>query len=731
MKIATSCFDRWSRKVLMALLMMMTTSAVMAVPAKRGQWKMLKLQDGTEVRAMLVGDEYGHYWRSADGMAYARQADADFYEAVDAEAIIRRAEIRRSQVNAKRVRRLAARRTGEVTYTGAKKALMLLVNFKDTKFKTGHDNALFCRIANEQGYSEGDFKGSMADYFRDQSRGQFELDFDVVGPLQLSKAASYYGQNNKSGDDMHAGEMVGEAVGMVKDSIGDWTAYDWNNDGFVDQVYVVYAGKGEADGGSASTIWPHAYDLNTSGIEGDGEGMVLVDTALYVNSYACGSELNGQGEINGIGTMCHEYSHCLGYPDFYDINYKGGQGMGTWDLMDVGSYNGDGYQPAGYTSYERWVAGWLEPVELNAEDVSVSNMKSLQNDGECYIIYNKGNNNEFLLLENRQLDGWDASLTGAGLLILHCDYDERKWLMNEPNGDPNHQRMVVIPADGECQYYMYMGDKYYTDEGDAFPQGNVTAYNMDFAVKSTDKQAVKAAQFFNKNINGTYWIESSVENIKQHDDGSVSFDYVANYDGGNPDQPGIETILFYESFNKCDDKGGNDNMWSGQIANGQFVPDSVGWVAEKSFGAFRCAKFGTAKDAGAATTPVFAVNGTGRLTFKAGAWKARGDGTTLHLSVSNGDVSPSAVEMDKGAFKDFEATITATGDVQVTFAAEAGRFFLDEVLVKESAATAIRTVKATDRQTTRIYTLDGRHAGSDFLRLGRGIYIINGKKVVK
>ena len=114
--------------------------------------------------------------------------------------------------------------------------------------------------------------------------------------------------------------------------------------------------------------------------------------------------------------MCHEFSHCLGYPDFYDTGYSGGQGMCDWDLMDSGSYNGDGYQPAGYTSYERWFAGWETPITLEAEDVSVTNMKSLQSGGESYIIYNKKNREEYFLLENRQSDGWDESLYGAGLL---------------------------------------------------------------------------------------------------------------------------------------------------------------------------------------------------------------------------------------------------------------------------------------------------------------------------
>ena len=104
------------------------------------------------------------------------------------------------------------------------------------------------------------------------------------------------------------------------------------------------------------------------------------------------------------------------------------------------------------------------------------------------------------MLENRQLDGWDASLNDAGLLIVHCDYDKDVWYNNGPNDDPDHQRMVVVPADGRCQKQTIMGEIYFTEENDVFPLTNVTAFNKDF--KTSDKIAKKAAQFFNTNTNG-------------------------------------------------------------------------------------------------------------------------------------------------------------------------------------------------------------------------------------
>ena len=716
------------KKFILTILLTVTAMTMMAVPAKRGQWKTLTLQDGTEVRATLVGDEHGHFWKAENGQAYAERGGV--WVAVDGQQIIKKAKARRAKVNAQRVKR---RTFGHpTTILGKKKAIMILVNFKDKSFQSSHDNALFNRIANEEGFSEGNFKGSMADYFKAQSRGKFELDFDIVGPVTVTKKYSYYGENDAQGSDKHAGEMVCEAVELAKNEVQDWTPYDWDNDGYVDQVYLVYAGKGAADGGADDTIWPHAYDLTAAHYYGDGSGPVEVGTNLWVNSYACGQELEGTyGAINGIGTMCHEYSHCLGYPDFYDTDYSGGQGMGAWDLMDAGPYNGDGFQPAGYTSYERWFAGWEEPIELKAEDVEVRNMKSLQNGGEFYIIRNDNNPDEFYLLENRQQDGWDASTPFAGLLILHCDYDATVWENNGPNDDPNHQRFTVVPADGEYSYYVWDDTKYH-DDAEPFPYGSVNAFNRKF--KTKDDQAKNAARFFTKTSNGTYWMNGSVEEITQNADNTVSFNYVAQFAGDTPIPPTDEYLL-YETFDECAGKGGNDGMWSGTIAAAEFVPDNAGWESEKAYGAYECAKFGTSSVTGAVTTPAFALTGTTTMTFKAGAWKTTSEMTKLTLSAEGGSVSPQSVEMVKGAFTDYTVTVTGTGSVKVTFEVQAdgnkkGRFFLDEVVVVNPNATAIQTV-TTPKTTTRIYTLDGRYVGADPNLLPHGLYIIGGKKIVK
>ena len=221
--------------------------------------------------------------------------------------------------------------------------------------------------------------------------------------------------------------------------------------------------------------------------------------------------------------------------------------MDSWDLMSSGSYNGDGYCPAGYTAYERWFAGWKEPIVLEANDTTITDMEPLQEGGDSYIIYNKGNRNEYFILENRQLVNWDARLPGKGLLMIHVDYDMAAWAANGPNDDPEHQRMAWIPADGKYQRVLIDSVYYTTWSGmsrDPFPLDTVSAFNKNF--KIDDEWVANVVKLYNQNTDGTYDVDWSVENITQNADGSISFNFVAAYQ----DPTGIKGI----ATRKEDDK---------------------------------------------------------------------------------------------------------------------------------------------------------------------------------
>lgn len=510
------------KKLFFITFCLLTSLCTSAVPAKKGVWKMLTLADGTQIQAQLIGDEHGHCFLSQEGRTYQKVSNSDVYREINGDSLLREAAVRRNAINARRSQRLrrAASGVGAVgNYIGQRKGIVILVNFSDVTFKAANDSAFFHRMANEENFSEGRFKGSMYDYFLAQSEGQFQLTFDIFGPVTVSQPMAHYGGNDQQGNDKHPAQMVCEAVNLVKDEVPDWQQYDWDGDGWIDQVYLIYAGFGEADTDKANTIWPHAYDLYSGSSYGDGDGPVEVGERLFVNTYACGSELNGYNQIEGIGTMCHEFSHCLGYPDFYDTTYSGGQGMDVWDLMSGGSYNDDGYQPAGYTGYERWMAGWKRPIELNRGTKVIENMKGLQDGGETYIMYNDGHRQEYFMLENRTRSGWDASLPGSGLLVVHVDYNEAVWASNGPNTQLNHQRMTWVPADGDYNQKTYQGFKYIDDADlakDVLPSGKYDAFGDD---------ATAQGKLYNANTDGSFLLHKGVYDVRRKTDHTISFTY--------------------------------------------------------------------------------------------------------------------------------------------------------------------------------------------------------------
>ena len=515
---------------MMAALLTCCALVAWGVPAKRGQWRELRLTDGTTVWAQLMGDEVEHYWEDARGNRYVGTGEADEYQRSEVEGVAR-LRLRMARRQAHRQRRAARQQH----YEGAKKGLVILVEYSNLAFRPGHDIDVFGRLLNERGYSEGDFVGSVKDYFYDQSGGKFELDFDVAGPVTLSQEYSYYGRDvGQAGDDVRPGEMVAEACRLVDDAV-DFANYDWDGDGEVDQVFVLYAGYGQNDGGTSNTVWPHEWTLQ------EAMGQTIELDGVVINTYACGSELDGLGNLAGIGTICHEFSHCLGLPDMYDTRPNGTNfGMSIWDLMDQGSYGGDGYCPSGYTSYEKMVCGWQEPTVLT-QSVDVANMRPLSEGGETFIIYNDAHKDEYYLLENRQPTGWDADLYGRGLLVLHVDYDEEAWAMNTVNNTSDHQRCTIVHADNSDRSWTRRDLR-----GDPYP------YEQNDSLTNT---SVPKTSLFNPNTDGSLLLNKALTGITQNDDGTMSF----KFRGASDDPAGIKDVRW--SKKDGERMGAENGIW--------------------------------------------------------------------------------------------------------------------------------------------------------------------------
>ena len=326
------------------------------------------------------------------------------------------------------------------------RGIVLLVEFSDVKMKEGAAAQWNSRF-NQQGFSQNSHVGSVRDYFAEQSYGLLNIDFDVVGPLTLSNTREYYGSAPNNHLDDRAAEMVIEALRLADPQV-NYSDYDWNNRGVVDQVYVIYAGRTYAD--TPGYIWPHEWSLGTARYYGCGSGSQRMD-GVYIDTYAVSNELADATTLEGIGTACHEFSHCLGYPDFYDTGYSGGTAGQNWDLLDGGSYNGPrgiGEVPCPYTAYERWCAGWIDLIPLT-EPCKVKEMPAINEQGVAYVITNTGNSNEYYILENRQQITFGTGNRGHGLMVWHIDYKESAWNSNTVNANKDHQRMTFLPADGK------------------------------------------------------------------------------------------------------------------------------------------------------------------------------------------------------------------------------------------------------------------------------------------
>lgn len=503
-------------------------AAANAVPAKKLQ-KVITLTNGTQVSVELRGDEYLSWWEGTDGTAYRAAADENVFEAFDLEAQKPAAAARRARTEQGRVARLARVKNSlkgaddkmrglggdHITYKGVKKGLVVLVDFKNKKFADGHDLEYYKNVINGKDFSDEEegYVGSVRDYFLAQSNGQFELDFDVVGPVTMSKNYGYYGNDGAYQKDEKVYEMIKEASDGIQDKV-NLKDYDWDGDGEADQVFFLYAGLGQASGGSPGTIWPHESELRYWPC-----GVLSYPTGK-INTYACANELQPETQGSsryisaGIGTICHEFSHCLGFADMYDTTGGGGYGMSVFDVMDQGSYNGNGFVPCNYTAFERIYAGWVEAIELESP-ATVKDMKSVSDYGRPFIMYNYKNTNEYFLLENRQNTGWDKGLYGSnGLLIVHVNYVPSRWANNSVNAsDQKIQCCTVVNADGSRET-----TNQYSLQGDLYPyEVKGVTMNDEFTDESEP-----AAKLYTKNSDNSYALGIPITQIKRSK-GSVSF----------------------------------------------------------------------------------------------------------------------------------------------------------------------------------------------------------------
>ena len=553
------------KRILISAVLSLCAAMTFAIPAKKS-WKVVSQSDGTTIRVSQAGDEHLHYYITEDNVPIYKAADNRYcYLTIESgklhnSGVLAHESAARSAKElqvmntihdlAPIARQMAAKKRSAAkrcvrpdrlpskddisVFKGSKKALVILAAFSDKSFSKGDDAIVkfYDEVLNQEGYSQNGAAGSVHDYFKDMSRGEFDLTFDIVGPVKVSKSATYYGGPSPiMGGTDHIGEFITEAIKKADEKCDiDWKKYDWDDDGEVEQVFVLYAGYGQATGGPTGTIWPNAWTLDEALQNSDGNGGFSID-GVFINQYACSNELYlDSGTVPmGLGVFCHEFSHCMGLPDMYDTNYGSTPTMGDWDLLAGGSYNGPhgiGWCPAGWTSYERAYAGWLELTELKAGDI-IKGMTSLEEaDGKAYVIYNDNHKDEYYLLENHKGMGWDKYTPENGLLIIHVDYDKDLFDNNIVNS-----KGEFTPVEGYDRYFtndhprMAPFSRVRSIQNDTY----FYTYPMDAprgVVDSLTDTSKPAAELYNALADGSKLMGKPVYNIEKDDDGNISFTFM-------------------------------------------------------------------------------------------------------------------------------------------------------------------------------------------------------------
>ena len=416
--------------------------------------------DGTSLMVRLHGDEFFHYKTTLDGNVLSQNEEGYYVRGTlnlkQLELSVRkrqeRAVLYEKNLQSFKLGMKARALRANIDLTNPH-FLLILVEFNDLSFQnTAADfNAMLNGVDAEYNYTHNGATGSLRKYYSDNSKGSFVPTVDVYGPIKVSKAYSYYGGNDRNGDDNAPQELLQEALNILFSQRPDidLSIYDMDGDRYVDACGMIFAGYNEAEGGSANanTIWPHQWYLSAGS-----PNRSVTKGGYTVDAYFCTSEFSGyRGSTRcGIGTCTHEFGHAIGLPDFYDTNNSERYVTPElWDLMDYGSYNNKGNTPPNLSTYERYSLGFMNPQILDSP-VSVSLKPISENDGGIFYAGNGIDKNEYFTLENRQLTGWDKYLPASGMLIYHIDRTSRvisQWNNNILNNS-SHQCYDIEEADG-------------------------------------------------------------------------------------------------------------------------------------------------------------------------------------------------------------------------------------------------------------------------------------------
>ena len=453
----------------------LVASAVPAIPTPQK----VTQPNGEALTVRIKGDEFFHYMTTVDGYTIVKNAQGYYAygtlvndQVVASKIIARDAEKRSASDNAwlaatgknlksaskvaqgirARAQRDALPHLNRINYNNFH-GLVILVEFNDAHFTRSDVQEFYGHMINDVDYTGytnedgtanpyGSCTGSVRDYFYDNSNGIFSPQFDVVGPVEVNYSVD---QGNQ-----YAYNIFQSAVQKVNPYV-DFSQYDLDNNGAVDLIYFIYADTpSSSDSSSPNHIWPHRSSFY-SYVKYDGK---------YIRDYACSAEYiyaKSQGIFDGIGTICHEFSHVLGLPDLYDTNENDdntngeAQHPGEWDLMAGGNYQNNARTPVAYSLYDRYSTGFANYQVITAEGEYTLNPTSTT--GEGYILKTPTNKEVFLIDNRQNTTKWDRYAPGHGMIIARMDSTNATvWNNNAPNGNATRLYYELLRAGGSIAF---------------------------------------------------------------------------------------------------------------------------------------------------------------------------------------------------------------------------------------------------------------------------------------
>ena len=738
------------RKLTLMFLVLFTWCAVSAVPAKPG-FRTHTQSDGTTIQVQVLGDEWHHSAATSDRLTIALGEDGDYYyrdasglttvkahnpseRTSDERAFVTQnadlltlASIVTPTQKARRASAHKARRkvgTTQVPTSGSPKVPILLVEYTDKKMS--NSLATF-----QTQYTSG--STSVFQYFKDQSNGLYTPQFDVYGIYPLNNNRATYGGNDSNGDDKGVAKMVNDAIVKAGSDI-DWSQYDNDGDGYVDVCIIVYAGVGEAQayGVVPNAVWPCQWELSDAVGYGDGSG-ALTRNGVTIDKFAVFNEINGDDDdatiIDGIGTFCHEFSHCLGLPDFYETTYTNGYfGMSYWSLMDTGCYNGgsvSGDTPIGYSAYEKNFMSWIDyitPVENTQYTLDWMNQKQASTD-QAIKVTSPLNSNEYYVLENRKKQGWDAYIDDEGLMVTHVTYIEDRWTGNTVNNE-KIQLFTIIPADNALSEKNLNKDLY-GETNHELTDTSTPAANLNMKANGSLANSAGGAGKMGKPITeinlandgkvSLWYMKASLPALNAPtaltatDVTSTSF--TANWSNSNTEaltytlqvsKKGNYTSLLTEDFSALTPSTTDVSESLDDYTS------NAGWTGYAVYPDDGCLKLGASRKIGTLTTPSLDLSASGgKVTVKVNAASYSGDNASL--VVTCGSSSQTVTLTEEMAEYTVLLDCTAAAGQNITFSCTGNkkRVFIYDLEIFSGNASSNAPARASETGDANSRTITG------------------------